>query len=329
MPTRHQPGSTSAAHSLRTLLAGIVDYAGLYPPAGLAMQPAVEDYARALRGGHAWMLGRFVCPASLLDEFSTAAAPFMPGTFATSGYREHADATEPWRVSVIVDGPLGQAVEAISCFNARHTQADRGQAIADALEMKPPGGAVVEETLDAIPDEVFPFFEAPGLTPQEQGDPRGLIAALAGGGAGAKIRTGGLTAAAFPTAAQVAGFIVACHAAEVPFKATAGLHHPVRAEHALTYEPEAARAVMHGFLNVFMAAALVHGAGADAAAAQAVIEETDPAAFQFNETEASWRSRAVSAGALAAARERFALSFGSCSFEEPVDDLRRLGLLPG
>src|SRR5689334_1162740 len=92
--------------SVRTLMAGLIDYAGLFPPAKLSMQAAAEAYARARMGEHAWVLGRFICPASRLAELSKVAAVMMPGTHATSGYREHADVLEPWRVSVLVDGPL-------------------------------------------------------------------------------------------------------------------------------------------------------------------------------------------------------------------------------
>jgi hypothetical protein len=326
MPTRSEPESTPVVQSLRTLLSGLIDYAGLYPPAGLGMGAAAENYARYLRGEHAWMLGRFVCGASRLDELTREGAALMPGTFATSGYREHADTTEPWRVSVVADGTLAAALEQIERFNERHAQEDRGLAVADALEIKAPDAAFIEDALERIPDEVCPFFEVPGLTPAEGADPRGIIAALAGAPAAAKIRTGGITPGAFPTPAQVAAFIAACHAAEVPFKATAGLHHPVRAEQALTYERTAPRGVMHGFLNVFMAAALI-SEGADAMEAERIIAETDPAAFRFTEGSAMGRGRSIDSARLALIRENLALSFGSCSFEEPVDDLRGLGLL--
>jgi hypothetical protein len=327
MPTRSEPDSPAVTQSLRTLLSGLIDYAGLYPPAKLGMQAAVENYARYRVGDYAWMLGRFICPASRLEELSAAGAPLMPGTFATSGYREHADVTEPWRVSVVVDGSLAEAVAAIERFNQRHAHEDRGQAVADGLEVKAPDSAFIDMALDEIPDEVYPFFEVAGLTPAENADPRGQIAALAGAQAAAKIRTGGITPDAFPTAAQVAGFLAACDAADVPFKATAGLHHPLRADFPLTYEPGGPRGTMHGFLNVFLAAALVRAGGADAALAAEVIAETDPRTFRFTDAEASWRQRSLPSTALAAVREGFAISFGSCSFEEPVDDLRRLGFL--
>lgn len=309
--------------AVRTLLTDLVDYAGLFPPAKLAMQPAVEAYNRCRVGEHEFMLGRFICPAARLEEFSAAASPFMPGTFATSGYQEQADAGQPWRLSVLLDvESLHDGLDAIDAFNARHSAAANGQAVADAVEIRVTDVNQIDDVLDQLPEDLFPHFEFP-----VSADFRGFVAALAGNKAAAKIRTGGVTAAAFPTAAEVAGFLVACAKADVPFKATAGLHHPLRSVHPLTYEKESATCMMHGFLNVFIAAALVKCKGLDVERAEALLMEEDPAAFKFGDEFLSWRGHGVEWLDLAKAREVFALSFGSCSFDEPVADLSRLGWL--
>jgi hypothetical protein len=146
-------------------------------------------------------------------------------------------------------------------------------------------------------------------------------------GAFAKLRTGGLTPDAIPSTAHVADFLSRAAALRVPFKATAGLHHPLRSMRPLTYAADAPRATVHGFLNVFTAAALAWGA-ADVATVLAVLDETDARAFQFGDDALNWRGHALSTRQLITARREFAHSFGSCSFEEPVADLRELGLLP-
>jgi hypothetical protein len=69
--------------SIRTLMTGLIDYAGLFPPAKLEMQASAESFARARMGEHEWVLGRFICPVSRLREFSKTAAVMMPGTHAT------------------------------------------------------------------------------------------------------------------------------------------------------------------------------------------------------------------------------------------------------
>jgi hypothetical protein len=139
----------------------------------------------------------------------------------------------------------------------------------------------------------------------------------------AKLRTGGTTPDAIPPVDTVAAYIAACVQRRLPFKATAGLHHPIRSERPLTYEPGAPVAVMHGFINVFLAAAFAWHGQPDIGP---ILAETEPAAFRFDE-RAHWRALSLSSDEIAGARANFAHSFGSCSFEEPIADLEQLGWL--
>lgn len=140
----------------------------------------------------------------------------------------------------------------------------------------------------------------------------------------AKIRTGGLKPEAIPTPSAVADFIRACAALRLPFKATAGLHHPIRNIYPLTYEANAPRATMHGFLNVLMAAAFAwHGEHQ----LEPILAETDPNNFSFDSC-AHWRNRSLNLEEIREARLDFIHAIGSCSFDEPVQDLKKLGLLP-
>jgi hypothetical protein len=250
----------------------------------------------------------------------------MPGTHATSGYREYADVQEPWRVSAIIDGDLGANLETIAAFNRHHSHEDSGMAVVDAIELKLARAEQIDAAADLIPDDLYPFFEVPGEL-LSGGDCRGFVAALAGHMAAAKVRTGGIVADAFPSPDHVAAFLVACQGAGVSFKATAGLHHPVRAEYPLTYEPNCPRGTMHGFINVFIAAAMVREHGIEASRAAAILQETDAAAFKFTPEGVRWDGLVLGDAELAEAREGFALSYGSCSFDEPVEDLKGLGLL--
>lgn len=306
--------------TLRILLNGLIDYAGLFPPAALGMSTAVENYARYMMGEHSFALGRFICPVQKLDEFSKAGAALMPGTFATSGYREMAENLSAWRISAIIDGPLDECMVRIDAFNEHHEQEDHGRARIETIEMKVADANDIDDALETIPNDITPYFEI-----ASDHDPRGCIAALAGESAGAKIRCGGVTPEAIPPIESVAAFIAACAAAGVVFKATAGLHHPIRAEQALTYEQSPPRAVMHGFVNVFLAGAMLSERVIDESTARALLAENEPGAFQFDDTEARWRDLRIGLEALERARTHFALGYGSCSFEEPIADLRRLG----
>lgn len=146
-------------------------------------------------------------------------------------------------------------------------------------------------------------------------------------GAFAKVRTGGLTPEAIPAIDALADFLHRAAERRVPFKATAGLHHAIRSRHPVTYAADAPRAVMHGFLNVFLAAVFAwHGAERELLAE--ILAEENPRAFAFADDEMHWRGHNLSTAQIQIARRDFAHSFGSCSFEEPVADLRELGYLP-
>lgn len=309
--------------TVQTLLTGLIDYAGLFPPAKCDMATAVGNFARDLAGPHAFALNQFICTASRLEELTEHGRVLMPGTFATSGYREMAYTAEPWRISVVCDLPLEECLDAVDAFNARHAEEDEGLARADAIELKAKSAMHIDESIEAIPEDVRAVFEIPLDT-----DFRGLVAAIAGNpGIGAKVRCGGVEASMIPPTDRVAAFIAACSAADVPFKATAGLHHPVRSGQRLTYEPDPPRAVMHGFLNVFVAAALARSLRLKTEEIREVLDETDPSAFVFGAEQVGWRDRTIEHARFARCRESFCLGYGSCSFSEPIEELQELGLL--
>jgi hypothetical protein len=294
---------------LRVLLEGVVDYAGLFPPAGLGMSDAVASYAEYRRGAERWMLGRFIVPVARLAEFDEAAAPYL----------DQRPSDHPWRLSALAGDDLPADVQLIGEFNCRHAADGAGAVVIDSFELRASTPERIAAAGRSLPGWADAFVEVP-LEP----DPEPLIAAIAHSGLRAKARTGGVTPDAIPAAEQVARFIAACVRHDVPFKATAGLHHPLRAEFPLTYEAAAPRATMHGYLNVFLAAALLRGGGTEADA-QRLLEECDAAAFDVDATAVVWRDRRFAVQELADARA-LALSFGSCSFTEPVADLASLNL---
>jgi hypothetical protein len=144
--------------------------------------------------------------------------------------------------------------------------------------------------------------------------------------AAAKVRTGGVTPDAIPASSDVLRFLRSCSRHRIPFKATAGLHHAIRAEQPLTYESLPPRAEMFGYLNVFLAAAFLEGGAADDEVL-AILDEKDANAFHFDDAGVSWSRRTVGREQLDRVRKNFALSYGSCSFTEPVGEARQLGLI--
>ncbi len=297
--------------ALRALLAGSIDYAGLFPPAGLAMSAAAANYAAYREGEAAWALSRFVVPAARLAEFEKAATTLLPA-------RPDGDT---WRLAVLLGAdPVGD-LRAIGEFNCRHAATGAGAVVVDVVEGKAGDVSAVASLLGQMPEYLEAYVEIP-----VDEDPTPLVRAIAEHGGRAKIRTGGVTPESFPSAAAIARFIAACVEAGVPFKATAGLHHPLRAVYPLTYAPDSPRGTMFGFLNLFLAAAFMSH-GLNSTDAVRLLEESDPSSLRVTEETVEWRGRRLGAGEIAAARGRTIVSFGSCSFTEPLGDLAALGLL--
>jgi hypothetical protein len=300
------------APPIRVLLRDAIDYAGLFPPAQLDMPGAVAEYASYLASADAWALGRFVVPAARLDEMAAAARALVVPARQSLG-------APGWRLSVVFGTDVSADMKRVDAFNA--TSGERGwTAEVQAVELRASTPDAVAAAMRVVPDGLERFVEVP-----IDGDVHPLIQAIADAGAFAKVRTGGTSAEAFPASDHLARFLAACISLDVPFKATAGLHHPVRGDYALTYAPDSDRGLMYGFLNVMLAAAFLRAGESDAVARE-VLEERRADAFEFDDAGVSWRGHHLSVGELATAR-RATRSFGSCSFREPIDDLSVLGLL--
>ena len=176
-------------------------------------------------------------------------------------------------------------------------------------ELKVEAAAEAAPIIAKLPEGVTAYFEL-----SIDADP----SPLAGGRGRAKVRTGGLTPEAFPAPGDLVRFLYRCAKARVPFKATAGLHHPIRSMQRCTYDSDSPIALMHGFVNVFLAASLLWHGG-KAGDAIATLEEESPEEFHFDDQAAAWHGHRLRVDQLREARERFAMSFGSCSFEEPIE----------
>lgn len=297
---------------MRALATGLVDYAGLFPPAQLGMAEAMRNYAGYLGGPHAWMLGRFVLPVARLAEFDALSGELLPG----------GDGAVPWRVAALAGDDLAADVQEALKFNCRHWEGSAiGHAVIDTIELRASPGLAPAAARACAPDSFALYIE---VAPGEQA--RTMLDSVHRARARAKIRMGGVTTDAFPPPDDVVAFLAACVERGLAFKATAGLHHALRAEYPLTYESGSPRGTMYGFLNVFLAAAAL-SAGADPGEARAILLESDLSAFRFDNGGVTWRrQRHLSTTGIARSRE-LATSYGSCSFREPVDELLAAGLI--
>jgi hypothetical protein len=337
-------------------MAGLIDYAGLFPPARLPLPEALRHYGRYRQEAGAWMLGRFIIPAAKLAE-ADAWLPRPPV----------ASAEPPWYFAILGRGgataaefEAGMATDQAAMVDFRR---QRGESVSLAafevrlpqtlLTRAEPDLTALQETLAvaagmlaATEQPVALYFEPPlpPSTPPAAWQ-KGIAAVvhaianhnetLAGAAhialAGLKLRCGGVTAADFPDVTQVAFALAACRDAAVPLKATAGLHQPLR------HYDESVQATMHGFLNLFGAGILAHTHHLDHATIAAIVADENPAHFRFDAHAFVWQTAAhhqvvghhlvATAPEIREARQKAVLSYGSCSFDEPRQHLRALGLM--
>jgi hypothetical protein len=294
----------------RVLLDGLVDFAGLFPPASLSMPDAVKQYAKARGGDAGWMLGRFVCPVAQLESFGAVAEPLLPRDAGAI----------PWRLSAIGTGDHAADAAAIAVINESHRWSwDECSAIVDTVETRASSVAEIEQIDRAFGAQATVYVE---LAPDAELAP--LLAALARTGRRAKLRTGGVVSEAFPSADVIVNFIDGCVEAGVPFKATAGLHHAMCGHYALTYAADSDSAPMYGYLNIALTVAL-RLANAPRDVLLEALRETDRASIRFSDESLRWRSHTFDRTRIAHMREHVFTSFGSCSFAEPVSEGRAMG----
>jgi hypothetical protein len=292
--------------ALGALLGGAIDYAGLFPPAGLDLESAVARYGEYRTSLDRWALGRFVVPTHRLSELSSIIRAARP-----IGWDEA-------RLSATLGSSLAEELSLVGRFNDEC--AGEGVRV-DTVEAKVSDPVAIEAlvvTAEAL--EVTGYVEVmPGAALEES---LGKVAEL---GLLAKIRMGGVTADLFPEPELVAAFLLGAAGRGLSFKATAGLHHPRRGEYRLTYEPGSPRATMYGFLNLAVATLVSLDAprGPPAPVVAALLDR-EPSGIRIESDRLVWRDRSFDLDAIARLRSRFH-GFGSCSFREPIDELDQVG----
>lgn len=311
--------------SLRTLLDGVLDYAGMFPPAELPLNAAIENYLDYLHDRDAWMLGRFIVPAKALDEltpYHQRLSGFSPRAKVIALGRGGADAAS-----------LCDALRAdLAAMSLMHQALD-GRVPVDVLETRVPAALLSDATFlrtitslqAGAPMPVTLYLEAQpeGANPQDSllRAIEALAEALANGiqtRTGFKLRCGGVVAGAFPSVDLVASVIAACRDGQVPLKCTAGLHHPIRRFH------ESVGTEMHGFINVLAAGVFAHALGTESKLLALVLADEEAEAFHIEGNALAWRGLRVTTPQIAAARQALMIGFGSCSVEEPREDLQAL-----
>lgn len=312
----------SMPNSLRVLLTGIVDYAGLFPPAQLALEKAVQNYVHYRSQPDQWMLSRFVCPSFRLKELAEfpewKTIEQKPSPISVLGKSERT-------VVEFING-LNELGHSVREFHEQLADSVR----VDTFEVRLASEWLYSQVARELPGAILqPFSQSDreftpkvGFHEVEYGSNwRASIAPLIGmlaknkeRSSGLKLRCAATDSTAIPSAEDLAFAIVSCRDAGVPLKFTAGLHHPFR------------QAPAHGFLNVFGAGVLAYANRLDLSTIEQIVADEETKHFQYGDEEICWKQHSATVEQIAAARRQLVISFGSCSFDEPRDDLRALGM---
>jgi hypothetical protein len=278
---------------LVSLFRGLLDDAAMFPPGNASAAEAVAAHRSWRSGAFADLIG----PLVVRDDSLVAVG------------REAAGGGQPLAVSVVNSSGAGglvalarRSVDGLAIVAVE-------SAVRDLDDLAGNAARVVSAAV-ALDPEIDIFVELPYAPGWER-----AVEVVEAAGLLGKIRTGGSEPASYPGADQLAAQLSILVEADLPFKATAGLHHawPNNARNAA-----GETLAQHGFLNVLVAIdALVDGASVPAAAALL----TDVDQEMITATVAGWNAQQV-----ARVRRRFR-SFGCCGVGDPIDDLVSAGLL--
>lgn len=289
----------------------LIDYAGLFPPAALPLPKAISNFHAYIHESDSWMLGTFVIPASRLGELIPFKAQFND--------------QYPLRLSVILtkSEEIETEMEAIRLFLETYKTAGTIEAI--EFPLPPQINSSFLENLEKRTGSYPIYCEMTGTNDQLLYTLETIhsINQKSLKRIGIKMRMGGITANLFPSVKQAAFVIHECQKRELALKFTAGLHHPIR-----QYRTEV-ETRMHGFVNVFTASIMAYSRSVNTATIQAILLDEDPTNFSFTTDSLSWRDFTVSSTDIFKARSFFAASYGSCSFNEPREELGELTIFHG
>lgn len=271
--------------AIPSLFSRLCDDAAMFPPGNAPFSRAVSDHFQHLESPHADLMGPFVLPADKLPGLTSLLAGRDEGS---------------------LDIAVTAALNEVASVLAR--AADLPGAELMAIEVSVPKDSSPASVVDALDTNLggarppLVFVEIP------RDDRRSvMIRALAGTGFRAKFRTGGVRMDDYPDVNELADTILTAVAAEVEFKATAGLHHAIRNDDPRT------GASQHGFLNLIAAADAARSGERADVVEQLAERQPDLLTERIHSIDHMVR--------------RTFLSFGTCSIDEPVNELTSLGLL--
>lgn len=315
----------------------LIDYAGLFPPAKLPFQQAVSEYLQHRQQKETWMLGRFICPVGQVsalspfrEQLSHASTPLRLSILLTeigltNGFSSEIAQSIGQANDLLNDMSIEHSIEMVECRLTKDFLQNNGSPeiwkFLDEVEQSWGECSLTnipvffEPVRDRSWSEVIPrLLESMAIWSEQRQSGSPFVP-------GFKLRCGGETAQAFPSIEEVSTAICYCAEFAIPFKATAGLHHPLRHFHQPLHTH------MYGFFNIFGAALLAYGLRLPFSEIRKIVREEDSSRFRFNEDGFHWQNLQLGTDKITSLRQNKIRSFGSCSFTEPREDLQNLGLL--
>ncbi len=301
-------------------LNNLIDYAGLFPPAKLPLSSAITNYVQYKKSEDAWMMGPFVISISQLgalhpymDKFTKDFPLVISATGTRSGSLQE------------FEGQLKEDFQKMDSFSGRYTDIAK----VGFLEVPLPNSVPNKKELDIISKEsskrnLVTFCEVNTLMEDWKPHVVATLEAIAsynkktGSKLGIKLRMGGIKAEMFPDFSRIATIISKCRDLNLSLKFTAGLHHPIR-----MYREEV-KGYMHGFLNVFIGGMLAHVYGFKEEKIEEILGDESPFNFRFSESFIMWKDYKIDNDEIQKLRETYFLSYGSCSFDEPREELKEI-----
>jgi hypothetical protein len=324
------------ARALISFMRGIIDYAGMYPPANLNLADAFRNYCNYLVSQDEWMMSRFICNIKSFEDIFRKDSDILKMVENFS--------SERWLSFSILINQEPKVKEFLTSFRKdlesvrKISEMYSGEIVADTFEFKLPSelyGKFGNHAEKKLLEDINDILNGSGLLrarvfvePPVDDNYKSVFKKLAeasaesnhkGSRAGFKLRTGGVNQENFPSVEQIAYALDACKQNKIPFKATAGLHHPVR------HMNENAGLKMHGFFNVFGAGILHYANSLSENELKSIVMDEKGASFSFTNDMFSWNDISADNGMVEKARNEFVISFGSCSFDEPREDLNNMG----
>lgn len=318
--------------TLNAFMKNIIDYAGLFPPAKLPLNTAFDNYLKYRKCEYNNFLSRFICPAGKLSEL---------GNILNDKADNHTDIS----ISVLsksgdnLDNFIKNFKDDLKTWKEFHTHfvnsvktnsfelrlPDELFTSKDSNKLSETLNFISGEIKNALNQNVFIFCECLIIDDWNE-DFKFLINGisehnLTENNAGFKLRTGGVTANAFPDSEVIAFAIKECLDRAVPMKCTAGLHHPYR------HLDKEIGAMMHGFINVFGAGIIAMRHNVSHFELIEILNDENSDNFIFTDEYFSRDKYKISIEDIELARNQLMISFGSCSFDDPVSDLKKLNLL--